>query len=97
LGHFPFVLIAGKSQGSQQLSSTIVVICRDVEKIIRDTIFRSKLDTHNKYSSTITQESFSTAMVKGLSYSTINDVLESWEGLKRIENYKEIAGATLFH
>jgi hypothetical protein len=36
-------------------------------------------------------------MVKELSYSTINAVLESWECLKRIDNYKEIAGATLFH
>lgn len=35
-------------------------------------------------------------MVHELSYNTISEVLESWEALRRIENYEEQAGLLLF-
>jgi methyl-accepting chemotaxis protein len=35
-------------------------------------------------------------MVKEISYSTINHVLESWEAMKRINNYHEVVGSKLF-
>lgn len=35
-------------------------------------------------------------MVKEVSYNTIALVIESWEALKRIENYEEVAGSMLF-
>lgn len=31
-----------------------------------------------------------------LSYNTISSVIESWERLKRIRNYQEVTGATVF-
>jgi hypothetical protein len=35
-------------------------------------------------------------MVKEISYSTINHVLESWEAMKRTKNYQEVVGSKLF-
>jgi hemoglobin-like flavoprotein len=35
-------------------------------------------------------------MVKELTYTTINHVIESWESLKRTKNYEEVAGSKLF-
>jgi hypothetical protein len=35
-------------------------------------------------------------MVKELSYSTTSHVMESWEQVRRIKNYEEVAGAVLF-
>jgi hemoglobin-like flavoprotein len=35
-------------------------------------------------------------MVKELSYSTHSHVMESWEQVRRIKNYEEVAGAVLF-
>lgn len=35
-------------------------------------------------------------MVNELSYNTISHVIESWEQLRRIRNYEEVAGALLF-
>jgi hemoglobin-like flavoprotein len=35
-------------------------------------------------------------MVKEISYSTINDVIGSWEAMKRINNYEEVVGSKLF-
>jgi hypothetical protein len=37
-----------------------------------------------------------TTMVKEISYTTINHVIESWESLKRTKNYQEVAGSKLF-
>jgi hypothetical protein len=35
-------------------------------------------------------------MVQELSYEVISHVIESWEKLRAIENYEEVAGAVLF-
>jgi hypothetical protein len=35
-------------------------------------------------------------MVQEMRYCTISDVIESWEQLRRIKNYEEIAGLKLF-
>jgi hemoglobin-like flavoprotein len=35
-------------------------------------------------------------MVKELTYTTINHVIESWESLKRTKNYEEVAGSKMF-
>jgi len=35
-------------------------------------------------------------MVKELSYNTISHVIESWEKLRRVKNYEEVAGTLLF-
>jgi methyl-accepting chemotaxis protein len=35
-------------------------------------------------------------MVKEISYATINDVLDSWEAMKRTNNYQEVVGSKLF-
>jgi hypothetical protein len=35
-------------------------------------------------------------MVQELSYNVISHVIESWEQLRRIKDYEEVAGAVLF-
>jgi hemoglobin-like flavoprotein len=35
-------------------------------------------------------------MVKDISYTTINNVIESWEAMKRTKNYEHVAGSMLF-
>lgn len=35
-------------------------------------------------------------MVREISYNTISDVMDSWEQLRRIKNYDEVAGVKLF-
>jgi len=35
-------------------------------------------------------------MVKPISYNTISQVLETWEQLRRMKNYEEVAGVKLF-
>jgi hypothetical protein len=35
-------------------------------------------------------------MVQEMSYNVISHVLESWEQLRRIKNYEEVAGVILF-
>lgn len=35
-------------------------------------------------------------MVNELSYNTTSHVIESWEKLRRIKNYEEVAGSVLF-
>ena len=35
-------------------------------------------------------------IVKELNYTTISDVIDSWEELKRTKNYEEVAGSILF-
>jgi hypothetical protein len=35
-------------------------------------------------------------MVQELSYNVISHVIESWEQLRRMKNYEEVAGAVLF-
>jgi hypothetical protein len=35
-------------------------------------------------------------MVKDIGYNVINDVLESWETVRRINNYSKVAGVMLF-
>jgi hypothetical protein len=35
-------------------------------------------------------------MVQELSYNAISLVIDSWEQVKRIKNYEEVAGAVLF-
>ena len=35
-------------------------------------------------------------MVQELSYTVTNSVLESWEQMRRIKNYEQVAGVKLF-
>lgn len=35
-------------------------------------------------------------MVQDIPYNSISLVIENWEALRRLENYEEVAGATLF-
>ena len=35
-------------------------------------------------------------MVQELNYNVVKNVLESWEGLRRIKNYEQVAGVKLF-
>jgi hypothetical protein len=35
-------------------------------------------------------------MVQELSYNVTSHVIESWEQLRRMKNYEEVAGAVLF-
>lgn len=35
-------------------------------------------------------------MVKDVGYSTIMEVVDSWEALRRIPNYEEVAGSKVF-
>jgi len=35
-------------------------------------------------------------MVQAISYNTISNVIETWEELRRMKNYEEVAGAKLF-
>ena len=35
-------------------------------------------------------------MVAEMSYNTVSNVVESWEMIRRIDNYQEVAGVTLF-
>jgi predicted secreted acid phosphatase len=35
-------------------------------------------------------------MVQELSYNTTSHVMESWEQVRRMKNYEEVAGAVLF-
>ena len=35
-------------------------------------------------------------MVQELSYNTISHVMDSWEQVRRIKNYEEVAGVLLF-
>jgi hypothetical protein len=35
-------------------------------------------------------------MVQELSYTVTNNVLESWEQIRRIKNYEQVAGVKLF-
>jgi hypothetical protein len=37
-----------------------------------------------------------TSMVQELSYNSLSNVIESWEQLRRIKNYEQIAGVKLF-
>ena len=34
-------------------------------------------------------------MVQDIPYNSISLVIENWEALRRLENYEEVAGATL--
>jgi hypothetical protein len=49
------------------------------------------LSTNSTYTSPTTL-----TMVQELHYNTISQVIESWEELRRIKNYEEVAGAKLF-
>jgi hypothetical protein len=35
-------------------------------------------------------------MVQELTYTTISYVIDSWEALRRIQNYEQVAGVKLF-
>ena len=35
-------------------------------------------------------------MSEELSYNTISKIIESWERLKRLKNYQEVSGVTVF-
>lgn len=39
---------------------------------------------------------FNITMVQELSYTVTNSVLESWEQMRRIKNYEQVAGVKLF-
>jgi hypothetical protein len=62
-------------------------------------IFPHTIKTYNSPLFTeriLTKQKTTSTMVQELSYNVISHVIESWEQLRRIKDYEEVAGAVLF-
>lgn len=55
----------------------------------------SIVNTHNAAQRPTSEGAF-TIMTTELNYTVISHVIESWEMLRRIKNYEEVAGSLLF-
>jgi hypothetical protein len=65
--------------------------------------YSGRTEKPHKKSSTFKQEQFaenqpqiSSKMVAAMSFTTVNNVMDSWEDVRRIENYDEVVGVALF-